>query len=113
MAVGETPTPEYQRGTELPYGAAQQANELRGLVDESRPVEFQPKTPQEQFLFSPTDRPDEPVTAGAPIGGGRNVTRHVVDTPQDFQARVVQEIQADPNPPREVKALLQRMAEGM
>lgn len=74
--------PEYRRGTgadALPYGQATALNGAtpRGVPsylgitapqDEAEGVNL--GTPDESFLFSTTDRQDEPITAGAPFGPG-------------------------------------------
>ena len=72
---GEVPTPEFKQGDSLQYGDAAQANALLGLVPpvQDGSNDFQPKGPSDQFLVAQTNRPGEPVTAGAPMGAGPNI----------------------------------------
>lgn len=50
----------------LPYGEQQQMNAIQG----SAAMYEEPPPPMPGGLFDPTGRPDEPVTAGVPIGPG-------------------------------------------
>ena len=89
---GETPSPAYERGTELPYGVAAAANR-RVVAIEEPPLtpedEWKPATPTEAFLFSPTDRPDEPATHGAPFGPGAAMTQYAYETTNEFVNRAL------------------------
>jgi hypothetical protein len=114
MASGETPTPSYQG---LDYGQNQQAN--AGLLDfastaqDQQQPDFKPSTPEEQFLYGPTDRPNEPITHGAPFGPGAPVSRFANETNQEFMTRVAQQLSSDPNAAPEVQAFASRVLRGM
>lgn len=113
---GQVRSPEYERGASLPYGAATRANAQRpflglGAGDEE---DWTPSTPEEVFLFSPTDRPNEPVTAGAPFGPGPNFVSRPVEDERAFLGRIGQAVAATPladNP--EVKGFLDKLARGL
>jgi len=113
--AGETPTPAYERGTELPYGAAAAANRRFTAIEEP-PLppeeEFKPATPQEAFLFSPTDRPNEPASHGAPFGPGADYTPYEYESDQDFLARVAGELDT-PDASREVRDFVRRVRQGL
>jgi hypothetical protein len=56
------------KGVELPQGV-----QLLGPEDRPAPAaRFKPVSEDEQFLFGPTQRPDESVFTGAPRGGAKN-----------------------------------------
>src|SRR2546427_554516 len=94
MPTGETPTPEFKQGTDLPYGGAQAANSLMGMVGPLNPPEpHQPQGPEDQFLFSQSDRPNEPVTSGAPFGAGANVVHGSFQSDDEVVAQVAQQLQ--------------------
>lgn len=80
MPTGQTPTPQFKRGSALPYGVATRANE----------AEFMPQGEEEQFLFGLTDRPSEPLTAGAPFGPGPDISKHAVETEDQLADRVAE-----------------------
>jgi hypothetical protein len=105
MPTGQTPTPQYERGTSLAYGAASAANR------QSQDVEFKPATPEDEFLFADaTDRPAEPITQGAPFGPGVNATRFAQESPDEFLGRVVQQMTTTTGTP-EVQKFARRIAE--
>ncbi len=95
-----TDTPQFQRGQgadQLAYGQAQAANALMGLMGpENPPEEHAPQGPEEEFLFAPTDRPKEPITAGAPFGPGPNVIRGSFQSDDDVVTQVADQLQTQP-----------------
>ena len=71
------PAQVVQQMTGLPYGENADFNEMQSSAPlaatpgaASNPLPTQPGGPAPTALFSPTQRPDEPVTAGAPFGPG-------------------------------------------
>ena len=99
--------PEYKRGASLPYGGATQAN---AMDPEATP----PLTPEEEFLYGPTMRPAEPVTAGAPFGEGPNYVMQPRQTDQQVLARVAETVEASPlsnNP--EVRGFIDKVRRGL
>ncbi len=99
----QTPVARYQG---LPYGANAVANagidaaeDMDQEVDEGfdEQDEFQPADEEEAFLFSPTDRPDEPLTTGMGFGPGPNVASAVVqgESRTQFAQRIGQQMQAE------------------
>lgn len=119
--AGETTTPAFQRGNSLPYGGAQQANNAAASIDNHPDLTqppYDPRTelgnqsPVEAFLTSPTDRPNEPATAGVPFGPGPNYTRYAYESDQDFMLRVASSVAADPAATPAVKAFLARVQNG-
>ncbi len=99
--------PEYQRGASLPYGGATRANQ-QTLEPDTQP----PATPEEQFLYSPTHRPDEPLTQGAPFGPGSMAPPPPPpQTDRDFLTSAISRMQQQPLPPR-VREFLARVEAG-
>lgn len=47
-------------------------------------------------LFGPTNRPNEPITEGAPFGPGSNYVRRPYEDDRSFMLRVAQELEAGP-----------------
>lgn len=96
--------PEYRQGASLPRGGASQANALEADM-------VPPANPEEEFLYSPTLRPDEPITQGAPFGPG---TGSVAPRPQPDRTFVASAIQRMPqqNLPPRVQEFLRRVAAG-
>lgn len=90
---GEAPQPQFKRGKSLAYGQATAGN--RGLADVP---DFQPSGEEEEFLYGPTDRPGEPVTAGAPFGPGPDVPSRGPEGPQEFLQRVAQTLPTNASP---------------
>jgi hypothetical protein len=114
MPTGQTPTPVYKRGQELAYGDATEAN--RGIVetvssgDEQR---YEPSGEEDGFIYGRTDRPSEPVTQGAPVGPGANVTRNTMgETDDEFLGRVIGELEARAVSPQ-VKRFVERAKLGL
>lgn len=100
----------------LAYGDNQAANQQAQMVDNSPPYdpaqEFQPADNTEAFLYGPTDRPSEPVTAGAPFGPGPDAPLTAAPTPQQFVQNVIATIPQDSLDP-EVAAFARRVAQGL
>jgi hypothetical protein len=98
----------------MPYGEADAVNQLLGMIGpDDEPEAHQPSTPQEEFLFSPTDRPSEPVTSGVNFGAGPDDVMDRAETPRLFNDRVAGALGAQPGAPKEVRALVARMREGL
>jgi len=106
---GDVRKPEFQRGTSLAYGQATQANR-QTVEPEMQP----PATPEEQFLYSPTFRPDEPVTQGAPVGPGTNYVMRPQQSDQQVLERIATAAASSPfanNP--EVKGFIEKVRKGL
>lgn len=120
---GQTPGPAYETGQELPKGSATDVAQLQQAVpfaqtlqalasqDAGEP-EFTPGNAAEAFMFSPTDRGQEPITAGAPFGDGSNYVRQSYESDDDLMQRVASSIAAKPDAPAEVKEFLARVMRG-
>lgn len=94
MPTGETPQAQFKQGDQLQQGQASGANALMGLVGPATPPEpHQPQGPEEQFLFSPTDRPGEPITHGAPFGPGAPNVRGAFSSDADVVSQVATQLQ--------------------
>lgn len=110
---GSPQQPRFQRGDSLAYGEATAANDMADMAPEMPMVmpeeQFMPSTPEEQFLYAQTDKPDEPITAGAPFGPGP-MTRPA-ETSSQFMRRVSSVLSNSGLPP-EVKAFLDRATAG-
>lgn len=131
-------SPEYKRGpadgNQLPKGAAKSLNERatpsasggnrfpgRFVQPAPRPVPSpvgnEPPaisgniTGMDEWLFRPTDRPDEPVTAGSPVGAGPNFSRMPLESDVDFRRRVAHTLLNDPATSSDTKAMAYRMLE--
>jgi hypothetical protein len=114
MPTGETPQPQFKRGEDLAFGEAHAANSLMGLVGPPDQLEpHQPTSPQEQFVLSPTDRPNEPITAGVPFGPGADGVTNAGDDPNVFRQRVMDQLATQPGASKEVRALAKRMQAGL
>ena len=112
--AGRTPAPAYERGNTLQYGEANEANQLMGLVAEGpEPDPYAPSGDEEEFLFSQTDRPDEPITAGAPVGPGPDLSRHAIETPAAFKQRLLAQMEQRGNQSREVRAFIEKARRGL
>ena len=109
-------TPEYSG---LPYGSNQAVNDVvdDSAVDEElfgEPEDdFTPAGPEEEFLFSPTDRPDEPLTAGAGFGPGADGTRHAVESDADVLTRMAERIAANPSSDPQARAWAAKRTKGL
>ncbi|TAK94523.1 hypothetical protein EPO05_06250 [Patescibacteria group bacterium] len=115
MPTGQTPTPQIKRGKDLPYGEATTANEMLGQLAPTPGIQdaatYQPQGTTEGYIYGPTDRPQEPITAGAPFGPGPYQVK-TQETPQDFIARVAQTVASGQGATTEVKAFAARVARG-
>lgn len=111
--AGRTPAAQFERGDSLAYGQAGAANSLAGIVGPVRePDPYVPSGDEEEFLFAQTDRPEEPVTAGAPVGPGAPTTRHSFVTDDDIAVQVARRAVADPNAPKSIRKWATRALEG-
>lgn len=112
--AGRTPEADFKRGdNNLAYGEASAANSLMGLVATGPgPDEFVPSGEEEEFVYSQTDRPEEPVTAGVPFGPGAVGTPHAVQSDAELAQQVARRIAADPGAPKSLKAFARRAIEG-
>ncbi len=95
----------------LPWGEAAQVNDLVGLVPPPDQPDFQPQGDQQQFLYGPSDRPQEPFSHGLPFGPGADITSP--DTEQQFREATARQLSQSPNQSPEVKAFIAKMAQGL
>lgn len=110
----QTPSARFEG---LPYGANSLANEMSAGIEE--PTDdgvdelegWEPASDAESFLFSQSDRPGEPVTAGMSFGEGPNVSRFSYEGPEQFKQRIAQTL-ATPTAPKEVRAFVSRLERG-
>jgi hypothetical protein len=99
----------------LPYGAegaideAAEDMELFGEPDE----EPDEGGPDEEFLFGGTDRPMEPLTAGAPFGPGMDATRFAFESDQDILDGLAARVSANPQADSQAKAWAATRAKGL
>lgn len=98
----------------LPYGSNEDVNavsdeELFGEPDE----EPLPEGPDGEFLFSPSDRPGEPLTAGAPFGPGPDATRFTFEADSDLLDRFAERVAANPGSDPQAKAWAAKRAKGL
>jgi hypothetical protein len=54
----------------------------------------------DNLLFAPTDRPNEPITHGAPFGPGANFIPEPGEDDRTFMLRVAGQLQQQPSTPR-------------
>jgi hypothetical protein len=112
---GEVSAPLYQG---LPYGQNSLVNDLsEEIPDEDDPTydelaDFVPQGVEEEFLFSGTDRPDEPVTTGMSFGAGADFSRYGHESNKDLLNRVATTISSDPAASKEVRAFAERVKRG-
>jgi hypothetical protein len=78
----------------LPYGANEEAQELSDMLDDEE--EYTPSSPEEEFLLSASDRPAEPLTAGAPFGAGPDASRYGFTSNEGLLRSVAERALADP-----------------
>lgn len=113
---GRVAQPQFKRGEELPYGDASAANALIGLAPISGAVEddvaFEPSGEEESYIFGPSDRPNEPITAGAPFGPGGNVSRAAISLDADAVRRVADQITANRTSSPEARRFAERVRAG-
>jgi hypothetical protein len=118
---GEAPAPVF---TGLPYGENALLNQMSEAVPEEDDfldpgfdelAGLEPADDRTAFLFSETDRPDEPLTAGMSFGDGPNTSAAVIrgESKQDFAMRVAQELSASGGAIKGVQAFADRIARGL
>lgn len=117
MATGQTPAPAFKRGKgqdALAYGEAASANDLIAQLGPNVEDDelYQPAGAEEEFLFGPTDRPEEPITAGAPFGPGPSVTRARFSGEPQMAASVAAQIRSSANVSKEARAWAARVQAG-
>jgi hypothetical protein len=117
--AGRTPEPAFERGSgpdALDYGDAAQANALMGFVDEAELDDegdvFVPSGEEEDFIFGPSGRPDEPITQGAPFGAGSDFLRSAYESDEAFTQRIASQIANAPSSPGEARGFARRLLEG-
>lgn len=111
--AGRTPTAQFERGdNNLAYGEAGAANSLVGLAAPVRePEPYAPAGDEEEFLYSQTERPAEPMTTGVPVGPGADFTRHAIEDEDTFRQRVAGQLATSST--REARALGERLRQGL
>lgn len=111
----------------LPYGENQQANDLLAQVGDEPAVPLFAEElledddmlddedglvdEDDDFILSPTDRPAEPITAGAPFGPGPAFTRYAYESEERFRSRMADQLQAEGDP--EVRRFAERLRRGL
>ena len=113
--AGRTPEPAIKQGKgpeSLPWGEAAQVNDAIGLVPPPDEETYTPQGDAESFLFSPTDRPNEPFSAGLPFGDGPNATRAAYQTDDDVVKQIARTAAQDPAAPKSLKAFAARALQG-
>lgn len=116
--AGRTPTPQVKRGSgpeALAWGEAAAANALMHLAPQPDTVAdeftYEPTGDAEEFIFS-TDRPAEPITAGAPFGPGPAAPLGGFQTDEDVVKATAAQISLSPNASPETKAWAARARAG-
>lgn len=120
--------PKHRMGsgsTQLPYGSAKELNDsLKGIdmqlqsVDQMvtqgdySPANADPEV--DELMFRPTDRPQEPVTQGAPVGPGSNfvVARDPNEVESSFRKRLSELLISSSDSSDSEKMLAYRIAQG-
>ncbi len=113
---GRTPEPQIKQGKgpeALPWGEAAQVNDAIGLIPPPDENNFTPQGDAESFLFSPTDRPNEPVTAGQPYGAGPAAMAGQHESDDQFVARIAAQVKQDPAAPKSLRQFAERALNGM
>jgi hypothetical protein len=119
VPTGQTPEVQFKG---LPYGDNQDINDQLDAVpdfamaDQGEPPPDQqegPSTPETDFLFGPSDRPDEPITAGVPVGPGPDVTRRLYETDEQFLGRVARTLVSAPGADRSLQAFAKKVERGL
>ena len=112
--AGRTPDAAFKRGgNDLAYGQANALNSLTGLVGPvEQPEPYAPSGDEEEFLYAQTDRPEEPLTQGVPVGPGAPTTRHAYVSDEDLAVRVARQASADPAAPKSIRKWAARALEG-
>lgn len=113
---GKTPQPAYEG---LSYGQNAAANKLATDADVDAELfgddeeDYTPAGPEEEFLYGPTDRPDEPVTAGVGFGPGADGTRHSFESGATVLDKLAERIAADPTADTQAKAWANKRKQGL
>lgn len=112
---GRTPQPDFKG---LPYGDNASTNALATDQDVDAELFADPEDtytpgPDEQMLFGPTDRPGEPVTAGAGFGPGPDATRYAFESGADVLNKLAERIAADPTSDTQAKAWANKRKQGL
>ncbi len=84
-----------------------------GLVPPPEDQQYQPQGEQDQFIYGPSDRPQEPFSHGLPFGPGANFTADAGESDDAFVKRIAAQAQNDPNAPKQMKQFAQRALNGM
>jgi hypothetical protein len=66
----------------------------------------------DEALFAPTDRPDEPITAGVPFGPGPGITRLPSETDRAFALRVADLLEQRPEVSERLRAYIDKLRAG-
>lgn len=128
MARPEQPiirTREGERGTasavesliqEVPLPEEDDGFDEEGFEDEDIGAEFDMGDPLngdlEDVLFVPSERPDEPLTAGVEFGPGPLTVPFPNETERDFRLRVADALVTSPSATASVKAFADRLLRG-
>jgi hypothetical protein len=97
----------------LPWGEAAQVNDLVGLAPPPDEPGYQPQGDQDQFLYGPSDRPQEPFSHGLPYGPGAAFTPDQGEGDDQFVKRIASQALNDPAAPKQMKQFAQRALNGM
>ena len=119
MPRPEQTPPSLYKG--LPYGANAVTNQqAQDIPDPTDPTydefsDMQPPSEGEQFLYSPTDRPKEPITSGMSFGQGPNAPKPIVrdETPNQFAVRVAQTLSAEGESSPGLQKFIKRIERGL
>ena len=127
--IAQQATADNPEGSTLPLGAASQLEEAfdtatsveedefgeeldeeGGFDVADEAADFAQPTGKDALLFGPTNRPLEPVTAGAPFGPGATSSLRLDD--DALVRRFVDEMAARRDAPEEIKSFARRVARG-
>jgi hypothetical protein len=107
----------------LPYGTNALTNDMaQGALDANvepdvnpEDEQYVPQTDEEQFLFGPTDRPDEPLTTGMSFGPGANITSAQIkdESTQQFTARIANTLRTEGENSPGLKKFLDKAERGL
>lgn len=123
MATGSS-KPEVRKGTgpnQLPQGAAKQLNQQLGSLPSEQPLltagqrKIEPQGKVTDFdnqLFSGTDHPSEPITAGAPFGPGADFLNSGPEGDDAFIRRTAYEAALAPGASARARSYATRVARG-
>lgn len=116
MPTGQVPTSQYEG---LGYGENIRANAMRSTVDDMEfagdDEQYAPSDDDEAFLLSPTDRPNERLTAGMSFGPGPNIAASVMapETPNEFANRIADTLGAETEGSSTLNAFISRIRKGL